>query len=199
MIANLTACTLGNCVAVYTTCAIRVGIDPAAADDTNDELRSTVAMTPEMRTPSSAVPAGICEPRPAARSAADGPASTAPIAAVATPVVAGTDRSVTNSLPPLANHACRLVWPVGLGVGDVGPDDGWPPGDCGAVAEPLADGEAGPDGCELPPGDVEPAGTGPSDPAVPVPHPAVSNPNVSNPALASTMGRGFMTASLAST
>jgi hypothetical protein len=105
LIANLTPFTEGNCVTVKTTCAIRRGIVDLLADETNDELRSTVAIRPEIRTPRNAVPAGICERTAAEVSAADGPASTELMAARATPVVAGMVRSVTNNLPLLVNHA----------------------------------------------------------------------------------------------
>jgi hypothetical protein len=167
---------------------MRSGIDAALADDSNDELRSTVATPAEIRTPRSAVPAGICERKPAACSAADGPASTVPIAALATPVVAGTARSVTNSLPALVNHAWRLARAVGLGVGDAGDAgaDGGLAGGCVGLAGLLARGEPWL-------GDVlPPTGASPSDPAGAAPHPTVSSPAVSNPALASTMGGSFM-------
>src|SRR2546430_997551 len=41
-IANRTPVTVGNCVSVYTTCAIRSGIAGGLAADSNDELRSAV-------------------------------------------------------------------------------------------------------------------------------------------------------------
>ncbi len=103
--------TVGNCVSVYTSCAIRTGIVDGAAPDSKAPLRSTVAIPALTLRPSSAVPAGICERSAAAYSAADGPASSRSTAALPTPAVAGTIRPVTNSLPPLVNHTCSPIWP----------------------------------------------------------------------------------------
>jgi hypothetical protein len=106
---NRTPVTVGNCVSVYTTCPIRSGIADGLAADSNDELRSTVAIPAEMRTPRTVVPAGIRERSPAAYSAAEGPVSMRSSAAWPIPVVAGTVRLVTNSLPFRLNQACRPI------------------------------------------------------------------------------------------
>jgi hypothetical protein len=101
---NRTPVTVGNCVSVYTTCAIRAGIVDGPAPDSKAELRSAVAIPALTLRPSSAVPAGICERSAAAYSAAEGPASRRSTAARPAPGVAGTVRPVTNSLPCWVNH-----------------------------------------------------------------------------------------------
>ena len=179
-IANRTPVTVGNCVSVYTTCAIRSGIAEGLAADSNDELRSAVAIPAEMRRPRSVVPAGICERSPAAFSAAEGPVSRRSSAARPTPVVAGTVRWVTNSLPFRLNQACTPIsragpW-VGVAVGR------WPLGEAAALAVPLAGGEAGLDA----PAVV--VGAGPSEPDEGVPQPTASK---LTPTII-IMGRRFM-------
>src|SRR2546429_5884514 len=154
LIANRTPVTVGNGVRVYTTCAIRSGIAEGLAADSNDELRSAVAIPAEMRRPRSVVSAGIWVRSPAAFSAAEGPVSTRSSAARPTPTVAGTVRWVTNSLPFRLNQACTPISRAGAGVA-VGR---WPLGEAAALAVPLAGGEAGLDA----PAVV--VGAGPSEP-----------------------------------
>src|SRR6266581_2945363 len=167
-IANRTPVTVGNCVSVYTTCAIRSGIAVGLAADSNEELRSTVAVPEEMRKPSSVVPAGICERSPAAYSAADGPASRRSSAARPTLAVAGTVRSATNNLPCRVNQVCRPISRAGPWAG--GGVGRWPPGDGAVLLGPPPGGEAGLDGLAVP------AGAGPSEPAGAVPQAAASRP-----------------------
>src|SRR5580704_4995425 len=179
-IANRTPVTVGNCVSVYTTCAIRSGITEGLAADSNDELRSAVAIPAEMLRPRSVVPAGICELSPAAFSAEEGPVSRRSSAPRPTPVVTGTVRWVTNSLPFRLNQACtptsRAVPWAGVAVGR------WPPGEAAAHAVPLAAGEAGLDA----PAVV--VGAGPSEPDEGVPQPTASK---LTPTII-IMGRRFM-------
>src|SRR5713101_3891054 len=146
LISNRTPVTAGNCVSVYTTCAIRSGIAEGLAADSNDELRSTVAVPEEMRTPSSVVPAGSCERSPAAYSAAEGPASRRSSAARPTLVVAGTVRAVTNSLPCRANQTCRPISRAGPRVAGAGVVGRWPLGDCAVLVRPPPGDEAAVDG-----------------------------------------------------
>src|SRR2546421_8227412 len=74
-IANRTPVTVGNCVSVYTTCAIRSGIADGLAADSNDELRSAVAVPAGERTPLHVGAAGGCGGRAAPRSGAPGAGS----------------------------------------------------------------------------------------------------------------------------
>jgi len=70
------------------------------------------------------------------------------------------------------NHACKLIWRVGVGAGDAGARVGCRPADCAALGALLTVGEAELD-------DVDPPlGTGPSDPAGAAPHPALTKPAV---------------------
>src|SRR3984893_8291036 len=185
LISNRTPVTAGNCVSVYTTCAIRSGIAEGLAADSNDELRSTVAVPEEMRTPSSVVPAGICERSPAAYSAVEGPVSRRSSAARPTVVVAGTVRSVTNSLPFRLNQACRpIISRAGPRVGVAVVAGRWALGAAAVRAVPPRGGEAELDG----PAVV--VGAGPSEPAVAVPQATASR---QTPMI--IMGRRFMGAS----
>src|SRR5689334_2636681 len=177
---NRTPVTVGNCVSVYTTCPIRSGIAEGLAADSNDELRSAVAIPAEMRRPRSVVPAGICVRTPAAFSAAEGPVSRRSSAPRPTPAVTGTVRCVTKSLPSRLNQACTPTSRAGAWLGvAVGR---WPLGEAVAVAVPLAGVEAGLDA----PAVV--VGAGPSEPDEGAPQPTASK---LTPTII-IMGRRFM-------
>src|SRR5438132_10710831 len=94
----ITRFTVGNWDSVYTTCASESGSDSAG------ELSVTRAIPFAIVSEVNVVPAPIRDDTPAASSAADGPASTALMAARPIAGILGTTRVDSNSLPPRTNQ-----------------------------------------------------------------------------------------------